>query len=596
MLMRNRKLSRWMMTGCALSLFAAIPLTACNSNVSSYPSVKLEFSELEMSVGESRQLRVSVQKGYDGEVRWFSSNENVVLVKDGYAFAVGVGTAKITAAFAGGYADLNITVVEGEGGGATSDRLSIAPKTKSIAPGKTFKITYSIYPTDSKVTFVSGNPAVATVDENGTVTAVANGSTNITVTGENGKVAVCAVTVSADSGGSGAEGRDIAVSRDLHYSGVSIQVGAPKNQLAWMNSILGEFNTLTGSSISFTVSEFEEGDGVGNLPTAESAPDIFPYASDQTLSFFQLGALSNVSRSDGNWIKENMGEAAYKAAKLQNLVGIPFTSDNGAVMFYDANVVTDPSQIDTLDELFALADEKGYEVDLKYGDGFYCAPILQSYAGGNSLYTLTPTDRSYNATSTFASQEGLQGAKLLKRLISEPSIRNVNSTAPIPTKNDILATIVDVSKVASFKKEMDDSGANYKTAPLPLVTENGPRLGSYLGYKFYGVNNTLSAANKTIAFNVAKFLASEYVQAKRFDSYKAKPTILDLEDYVAGESHIDSLNEQSKNNGTILLTACGLELWSEAATAAQSIKALGTNPTDEEYMDILRILDNALER
>ena len=577
------------MASCALSFFTAIPLSGCDASNTQFASVKLEFSELEMSVGDSQKIKVSVTKGFEGTVRWFSSNENVVLMKDGYAFAVGVGTAKITAAYAGGYADMVITVVEGEGGGATVDRLSISPKSKTIAPGKTFKITYSIYPTDATVTFASGNTAVATVDAAGVVTAVANGSTNITVTGSNGKVGVCAVTVSEEGGGGGAEGRDIAVDTNLNYSGVAIRVGAPKNQVAWMNSILGEFNSLTHSSISFTVSEFEEGEGVSNLPTAESAPDIFPYASDQTLSFYQLGALSNVSRSDGNWIKENMGQDAYDAAKLQSLVGIPFTSDNGCVMFYDKSVVSDPAQIDTLDELFSLADSLGKEVNIPYGNGFYCAPIMQTYAGGQSLYTLTPTDRSYNATSSFASDAGLQGAKLLKRLINEDSIRNV---ATVPGKNDVLATIVDVSKVASFKNEMGDK---YATAPLPFVSEGGPRLGSYLGYKFYGVNNTLSAANKTIAFNVAKFLASEYVQAKRFDAYMAKPTILDLQDYAMNESHIQSLTAQAQNNGTILLTACGLELWSETAAATQSIKSL-TSTQDSDYMEILRVLDNALER
>ena len=588
--MKNKKLKLSIMVSCALSFFTAIPLSGCDASNTQFASVKLEFSELEMAVGDSQKIKVSVTKGFEGTVRWFSSNENVVLMKDGYAFAVGVGTAKVTAAFAGGYADMTITVVEGEGGGATVDRLSISPKSKTIAPGKTFKITYSIYPTDATVTFASGNTAVATVDAAGVVTAVANGSTNITVTGSNGKVGVCAVTVSEEGGGGGAEGRDIAVDTNLNYSGVAIRVGAPKNQVAWMNSILGEFNSLTHSSISFTVSEFEEGEGVSNLPTAESAPDIFPYASDQTLSFYQLGALSNVSRSDGNWIKENMGQDAYDAAKLQSLVGIPFTSDNGCVMFYDKSVVSDPAQIDTLDELFSLADSLGKEVNIPYGNGFYCAPIMQTYAGGQSLYTLTPTDRSYNATSSFASDAGLQGAKLLKRLINEDSIRNV---ATVPGKNDVLATIVDVSKVASFKNEMGDK---YATAPLPFVSEGGPRLGSYLGYKFYGVNNTLSAANKTIAFNVAKFLASEYVQAKRFDAYMAKPTILDLQDYAMNESHIQSLTAQAQNNGTILLTACGLELWSETASATQSIKALAASPADSEYMEILSVLDNALER
>jgi len=577
------------MACCALSFFTAFSVTSCNSKNVAYANVRLEYSELEMSVGDSKKLRVSVTKGFSGEVRWFSSNENVILIKDGYAFAVGVGTAKITAAFAGGYSDMVITVTEGEGGGVAVDRLSISPKSKTIAPGKSFTISYSIYPTDATVTFTSGSEATATVDSNGKVTAVGVGSTNITVTGSNGKVAVCAVTVAEEGGGGGAEGRDIGVDRNLNYSG-DIRVGAPKNQVAWMNSILGEFNTFTSSNIKFTVSEFEEGDGVSNLPTAESAPDIFPYASDQTLSFYQLGALSNVSRSDGNWIKENMGQDAYNAARLQNLVGIPFTSDNGCVMFYDKSVVSDPAQIDTIDELFDLAKSLDKEVNIPYGNGFYCAPILQTYAGGESLYTLTPTDRSYSAESSFASDAGLKGAKLLKKLINKEKIRNV---ATAPGKDDVLATIVDVSKVASFKKEMGDK---YATAPLPFVEEGGPRLGSYLGYKFYGVNNTLSAANKTMAFSVAKFLASEYVQAKRFDSYMAKPTILDLQDYAMSESHIQSLTTQSTNNGTILLKACGLELWSETATATQSIKALSATPSDAELMDILRVLDGALER
>lgn len=588
--MKNKKIRLSVIAYSALAFLAVAPLTSCGQSNGTFAAVKLEFSELQMSLGESKALRVSTTKGFEGEIRWFSSNDSVVYVKDGYAFAVGVGTAKVTAAFAGGFADATITVVEGEGGDVTGDRLSISPKAKSVSPNDSFKIVCSISPSDATVTFASGNEAVATVDAEGKVTAVGLGTTNITVTGSNGKVAVCSITVTENGGGLDPEGRDIAVDKNLNYSNVSIRVGAPKNQVAWMNAILGEFNTLTHSSITFTVSEFEEGDGVSNLPTAESAPDIFPYASDQTLSFYQLGALSNVSRTDANWIKDTMGADAYNAAKLQNVVGIPFTSDNGCVMFYDKSVVSDPSQIDTIDELFDLADEKGLEVNIPYGNGFYCAPILQTYGGGKSLYTLTPTDRAYNATSTFASDVGLQGAKLLRQLIDEPSIRNV---ATVPGKNDVLATIVDVSKVASFKNEMGDK---YATAPLPFVSEGGPRLGSYLGYKFYGVNNTLSAQNKTIAFNVAKFLASEYVQAKRFDSYMAKPTNLDLAEYAMGESHIKSLTEQSKNNGTILLTACGLELWSETATATQNIKALTSGASDSDYMEILRVLDGALAK
>ena len=259
-------------------------------------------------------------------------------------------------------------------------------------------------------------------------------------------------------------------------------------------------------------------------------------------------------------------------------------------MFYDKSEVSDPSQIDTLDELFTLADEKELEVNIPYGNGFYAAPILQTYAGGKSLYKMTPTTTSYKSESTFASETGLLGAKLLNRIINEPSIRNA---ATVPGKKGVLATIVDVSNVAAFKYDMGDK---YATAPLPFV-EEGVRLGSYLGYKFYGINNEADSTKKPVAFNVAKFLCSEYVQMKRYDEFGSRPTLSSLADYAMGESHIQSLVEQSKNNGTILLTACGLELWSETMAAATSIKALKTTtPSDADLMDILTTLDSGLKK
>ena len=58
-----------------------------------------------------------------------------------------------------------------------------------------------------------------------------------------------------------------------------------------------------------------------------------------------------------------MGDAAYNAARLTSVVGYPFAADNGVVMFYNTDVVKDPSEIDTVTKLFAKADDLDYEVD-----------------------------------------------------------------------------------------------------------------------------------------------------------------------------------------------------------------------------------------
>ena len=60
---------------------------------------------------------------------------------------------------------------------------------------------------NKNVSWSSDKPSVATVDENGKVTAVAEGTAKITVTTVDGKkTADCAVTVTAKSGGGSSSG------------------------------------------------------------------------------------------------------------------------------------------------------------------------------------------------------------------------------------------------------------------------------------------------------------------------------------------------------------------------------------------------------
>ena len=582
-----------LMASIGVFAFAAVGIASCSNGLISSATVKLSDEEIEIEVGESYELKATLSKGYDSELVWKSSNENFVIVRSGFVFGVGVGNATVSAFYGGGYAECKVTVKDSEGGGGGQtkvDYLSISPTSKKCNVGDSFVIDYSVYPEDTTVSFSSRNEEVATVTQEGRVTALASGTANIVVTGSNNKVATCALTVASETDPTI---RDIGVEeKDFNISGISLRVGAPKNHVSKMKEWLDDFNTLTKSTISFTVSEFEEGDGVSNLPTAQSAPDIFPYASDQTLSFFQLGALATVSKSDSKWIENNMGKDALNAAKLSNVVGYPFTSDNGSVLFYDKTLITDPAQLETLDALYARADELDYTVDIGYGNTFLGAGYLQSYAGGTSLYKLTPTNTSYKSSATFNSEPGLKGARLLYNIINKSASRNSARTPG--EKNEVLATVVDVSKVAALKAEM---GNKYATAPLPFIdADKTVRLGSYLGYKFYGINNTLDKSSQAAASCVARYLCSEYVQAKRYDEFRARPTLTSLQEYASGESHIASLVEQSKNNGTIQLNACGLELWSEVGTAITSIKAFKAEPSDAELTKILEILDAALTK
>ena len=81
------------------------------------------------------------------------------------------------------------------------DRVNLTPATLTIAALATSQLTKQVLPSDATVqtvTYVSSNPAKATVSAGGLVTGVAAGSTTITVTTTSGaKTDTCVVTVTA---------------------------------------------------------------------------------------------------------------------------------------------------------------------------------------------------------------------------------------------------------------------------------------------------------------------------------------------------------------------------------------------------------------
>ncbi len=89
----------------------------------------------------------------------------------------------------------------------------VAEAAKTLKVGESYRITASVEPettTDSKaLTYTSSNPAAASVDGNGTVTAVAAGETDITVASvRQGAAAKVHITVTADSGNQGNQGNE----------------------------------------------------------------------------------------------------------------------------------------------------------------------------------------------------------------------------------------------------------------------------------------------------------------------------------------------------------------------------------------------------
>lgn len=129
----------------------------------------------------------------DKTVTWESSDPTVAAVDgSGTVTAVGKGTANITANVGNHKAVCVVTV------DVPLESIDV-PDTLELVKNQTAVIDYKLVPSDTTdnapVTFTSSDPTVATVDENGKVTALKAGTTVITLKGANDVTAEVTVTV-----------------------------------------------------------------------------------------------------------------------------------------------------------------------------------------------------------------------------------------------------------------------------------------------------------------------------------------------------------------------------------------------------------------
>ena len=159
-------------------------------------NLSLDKTEVTSPVGNSFELSVSkepVEETADlKDVHWLSSDETVATVEDGKVTVLASGEADILAILDGKKAVCHITAY------APVEKISLGQAQLSIVKGTASQLAATIEPDDSRnpgtVKWESSDPAVATVDDNGLITAVSAGDAIITASQDNG-MATCTVTV-----------------------------------------------------------------------------------------------------------------------------------------------------------------------------------------------------------------------------------------------------------------------------------------------------------------------------------------------------------------------------------------------------------------
>ncbi len=182
-----------------LIIFKKIPVNDLFQLAVAVTSVSITPTSATLFLDETQQLTATVApiNATNQNVTWSSSDDNIATVdENGLVRAVAVGEATITVTTNdGGFTASSAITVEA----VAVTGISLNTSTATLNVSETLQLNATIQPenaTNQNVTWSSSDNSIATVNENGLVTGVAEGTATITVTTEDGNfTATCTVTV-----------------------------------------------------------------------------------------------------------------------------------------------------------------------------------------------------------------------------------------------------------------------------------------------------------------------------------------------------------------------------------------------------------------
>lgn len=191
-----------------LSIFAAFSFVGCTNDEPVTPDeptpdepvlatgIELSATELTLTVGDTAELTatISPEDSDETEVSWSIEDDAVASVEAGLVTAIAPGQTTLTATVGSVSAECTITVK-----GIDVEAIELSHSEASLGIGATLQLTATVTPenaTNKSITWSSSDEAVATVDEAGLVTGVAEGETTIMAEAD-GIFGLCTITVIA---------------------------------------------------------------------------------------------------------------------------------------------------------------------------------------------------------------------------------------------------------------------------------------------------------------------------------------------------------------------------------------------------------------
>lgn len=168
-------------------LFCTVSFCACEDEeevtIIEVSKLTMSVNEISLTVGEKVRLvtEMTPANAMDTVIIWTSEDTGVATIDgDGTITGLNEGTTKISGKVGQGYAEATVTVVAGK---VATEGLSLSKEELSLVERETYNLTFEVFPKQEETTdealWSSSNSEVASVDEQGLVTALHAGTADI---------------------------------------------------------------------------------------------------------------------------------------------------------------------------------------------------------------------------------------------------------------------------------------------------------------------------------------------------------------------------------------------------------------------------------
>lgn len=335
--------------------------------------------------------------------------------------------------------------------------------------------------------------------------------------------------------------------QNLESGKVELTVWTEESSFDLMNEMIDSFKQNYAGQADFEIKleVIEDGDTRDRLlGDVHNGADVFPMADDQLLSLIAAGAISPVpdaSEVSSANVAESIAAASYK----DTLYAYPYTADNGYLLYYDKNYLSE-TDVQTLDGILAVAQEAGKKVSMDLSSGWY----LYSFFGQTGMELgLNPdgVTNYCNWNTTEGAIKGTDVAEAMLQITANPAFVSQTDNKFIEgvMSGDVIAGVSGAWQAVTIR---DKWGDDYGACKLPTYTCAGKQvqMASFTGYKMMGVNSY--SDHVEWAHKLAQWLTNEQNQIIRFEQKNQGPSNINAaaSDEVKHVPALKALSEQAQ--------------------------------------------------